>query len=51
MVLEGESYRVEAATNGAEALAKMRASLPDLVLMDVMMTTPFTVTFPLVTHK
>jgi two-component system phosphate regulon sensor histidine kinase PhoR len=27
MVLEGEGYRVEAATNGAEALAKMRASL------------------------
>ncbi len=40
MVLEGEGYRVEAAANGAEALARMRANLPDLVLMDVMMTTP-----------
>jgi two-component system alkaline phosphatase synthesis response regulator PhoP len=40
MVLEGEGYQVEEAGNGAEALAKMRADLPDLVLMDVMMASP-----------
>jgi CheY-like chemotaxis protein len=40
MILEGEGYQVEEAGNGAEALAKMRADLPDLVLMDVMMASP-----------
>ena len=40
MVLEGEGYQVEEAGNGAEALAKMRADVPDLVLMDVMMASP-----------
>jgi two-component system alkaline phosphatase synthesis response regulator PhoP len=40
MVLEGEGYRVEEAANGAQALARMRANLPDLVLMDVMMASP-----------
>jgi CheY-like chemotaxis protein len=40
MVLEGEGYQVEEAGNGADALAKMRADLPDLVLMDVMMASP-----------
>jgi CheY-like chemotaxis protein len=40
MVLEGEGYLVEEATSGAEGLAKMRADLPDLVLMDVMMASP-----------
>jgi two-component system alkaline phosphatase synthesis response regulator PhoP len=40
MVLEGEGYWVEEAANGAEGLSKMRASRPDLVLMDVMMASP-----------
>jgi two-component system alkaline phosphatase synthesis response regulator PhoP len=40
MVLEGEGYLVEEAASGAECLARMRASLPDLVLMDVMMANP-----------
>jgi CheY-like chemotaxis protein len=40
MILEGEGYQVEEAGNGAEALAKMRADLPDLVLIDVMMASP-----------
>lgn len=40
MVLEGEGYLVEEARSGAEGLAKMRAHLPNLVLMDVMMANP-----------
>ena len=40
MVLEGEGYRVEEARSGAEGLEKMRASVPDMVLMDVMMASP-----------
>ena len=40
MVLEAEGYWVEEAANGAEGLSKMRASRPDLVLMDVMMASP-----------
>jgi CheY-like chemotaxis protein len=40
MVLESANYVVERAANGAEGLEKMRASLPDLVLMDVMMANP-----------
>ena len=40
MVLEGEGYLVEEAASGEECLARMQASLPDLVLMDVMMTNP-----------
>jgi CheY-like chemotaxis protein len=40
MVLEGEGFLVEEARNGSEGLEKMRALLPDLVLMDVMMTSP-----------
>ena len=40
MILEAEGYLVEEAKSGAEGLAKMRASLPDLVLMDVMMANP-----------
>ena len=40
MVLKKEGYLVEEAANGAEGLAKMRAHLPDLVLMDVMMANP-----------
>lgn len=35
--LELEGYAVETAENGSAALEKMRASRPDLVLLDVMM--------------
>lgn len=40
LVLESAGYVVDEASNGAESLEKMRANLPDLVLMDVMMTNP-----------
>jgi len=40
MVLKSAGYLVEEASDGAEGLAKMRAHLPDLVLMDVMMANP-----------
>jgi twitching motility two-component system response regulator PilH len=40
LVLESAGYTVEEAASGEEGLAKMRASRPDLVLMDVMMTNP-----------
>jgi len=40
MILEGEGYLVEEAGSGAEGLKKMRANLPDMVLMDVMMANP-----------
>jgi CheY-like chemotaxis protein len=40
LVLESAGYGVAEASNGKEGIAKMRESLPDLVLMDVMMTSP-----------
>lgn len=40
LVLESAGYAVDEAANGAEGLEKLRAGLPDLVLMDVMMTNP-----------
>jgi CheY-like chemotaxis protein len=36
-ILEGEGYRVETCIDGRAALEQVRASRPDLVLMDVMM--------------
>ena len=40
-VLEkGGRYRVSAAANGEQALQAMRESRPDLILLDIMMTTP-----------
>jgi CheY-like chemotaxis protein len=36
-ILEAEGYEVETADNGRSALAKIEASPPDLILMDVMM--------------
>lgn len=36
-ILEAEGYEVEVADNGKDALAKIAASPPDLVLLDVMM--------------
>ena len=40
LVLESAGYAVDEAANGAEGLEKLRASLPNLVLMDVMMANP-----------
>ena len=40
LVLESAGYAVEEAESGEACLAKMRASRPDLVLMDVMMANP-----------
>ena len=37
MFLEGEGYGVETAANGSTAIAKVEASPPDLLLLDVMM--------------
>ena len=39
MILEAEGYEVIAAANGSEALETMRRQRPDLVLLDVMMST------------
>ncbi len=37
LLLEKRGYRVVAATNGTEALARMAQAVPDLVLLDLMM--------------
>ncbi|MBW4692359.1 MAG: response regulator [Lyngbya sp. HA4199-MV5] len=37
LFLEPEGYQVEVASSGNTAIAKIEASLPDLVLLDVMM--------------
>ena len=37
LALEDEGYRVETATNGQEALDRVRRSPPDAVLLDLMM--------------
>jgi CheY-like chemotaxis protein len=39
MILEKHDYEVMTATSGAEGLAAMRQEKPDLVLLDIMMTT------------
>lgn len=39
-VLEARDYAVDTAPNGKIAVAKARQQAPDLVLLDVMMTTP-----------
>jgi CheY-like chemotaxis protein len=39
MILKKEGYEVESAASGDEALSKMRASKPDALLLDVMMST------------
>ena len=36
-ILEGEGYKAETCSNGKEALERLTASRPDLVVMDVMM--------------
>jgi CheY-like chemotaxis protein len=38
-ILESKGYEVASAANGAQALKSMRQDLPDLVLLDVMMST------------
>jgi CheY-like chemotaxis protein len=37
MLLTGQGYELELAGDGVEALEKMKESLPDLVLLDIMM--------------
>ena len=39
MILEANSYEVASASNGEQALQSMRQDKPDLVLLDVMMST------------
>ena len=39
MILKREGYEVDSASNGDEALSKMRASCPDVLLLDEMMST------------
>ncbi len=38
-ILEAKGYKVSTAANGNQALKAMRKELPDLVLLDVMMST------------
>lgn len=37
-VLEGAGYEVSSAANGSQALERMQQQLPDLVILDVMMS-------------
>ena len=37
MILEGENYEVDTATDGAEGLARAQKSLPDLIITDSIM--------------
>ncbi|MEW6522222.1 MAG: response regulator [Bacillota bacterium] len=39
MALEAAGYQISAAYNGREGLGKIQAEKPDLILLDVMMTT------------
>ena len=39
MVLRKEGYEIESASSGEAALKRMRASPPDILLLDVMMST------------
>jgi len=38
-LLEAKGYKVDSAPNGTEGVAKAKANAPDLILLDVMMTT------------
>ena len=40
IVLESAGYLVDEASDGKEGLVKMRANKPDLILVDVIMTSP-----------
>ncbi len=39
IILESHGYNVRTATNSREALATLKAKLPDLLILDIMMTT------------
>jgi CheY-like chemotaxis protein len=39
MILKRAGYEVSSASDGSEAMSKMRASPPDVLLLDVMMST------------
>jgi len=39
IILEKNGYEVRTASNGREAMAQLKAEVPDLMLLDVMMTT------------
>lgn len=39
MILKRDGYEISSASDGDEALSKMRASRPDVLLLDVMMST------------
>ena len=39
IILEGNGYKVQTAANGREALAELETKTPDLMILDVMMTT------------
>lgn len=39
MILEGEGYSIRTARNGEEALARLKEDMPDLMFLDIMMTT------------
>ncbi len=39
MILKQDGYEVDSATSGDDALKKMRSSRPDVLLLDVMMST------------
>jgi len=38
MILKKEGYETDSAANGSQAMEKMRASPPDILLLDVMMS-------------
>jgi CheY-like chemotaxis protein len=38
-LLEAKGYKVDSAPNGVEGVAKAKANTPDIILLDVMMTT------------
>jgi CheY-like chemotaxis protein len=40
VVLEHRGYRVDSASDGVKAMERIKAGLPDLIILDVMMTTP-----------
>jgi CheY-like chemotaxis protein len=40
VVLEHRGYRVDSASDSVKAMERIKAGLPDLIILDVMMTTP-----------
>jgi DNA-binding response OmpR family regulator len=39
IILESHGYAIRTATNGQEALAALKVKMPDLMILDIMMTT------------